>query len=61
MDETQRLIIEACGAIRLEIHINWETIESSFVVSHCKHEEMFENIRDAKERFDLLTQKKRGE
>lgn len=62
MDETQRLIIEAYGAIRLEIRINWKTIESSFVVSHFKHEEVFENIRDAKEEFDLLVEKeKRGD
>lgn len=57
MDEIQRLIIEAYGAIRLELHINWKTIESYYVVSYIKHKEVFENIRDAKESFDLMIEK----
>ena len=57
MNEIQRLIIEACGAIRLELHINWKTIESYYVVSYLKHKEVFENIKDAKEAFDLMYEK----
>jgi hypothetical protein len=54
MDEIQRLIIAANGAVRLELHINWKTIESYYVVSYVKRQEVFENIRDAKESFDLI-------
>lgn len=57
MNEIQRLIIETCGAIRLELHINWKTIESYYVVSYFKHEEVFKNIKDAKEAFDLRYEK----
>jgi hypothetical protein len=51
------LLIEAYGAIKLELHINWETIESYYVVSHIKHKEVFKNIREAKESFDLMFEK----
>lgn len=62
MDEIQRLIIETCGAVRLELHINWKAIESYYVVSYIKHKEVFENIKEAKESFDLMIKKeKRGE
>ena len=57
MDEIQRLIIETYGAVRLELRINWKTIESYYVVSYIKHQEVFNNIRDAKESFDLMVEK----
>jgi hypothetical protein len=61
MGEIQVLIIETYGAIRLELHINWKTIESYYVVSYIKHREVFKNIRDAKELFDIMVEKERGE
>lgn len=57
MDDIQRLIIEAYGSFYLELHINWKTVESYYVVSHFRHKEVFENIRDAKESFDLKIKK----
>ena len=57
MDNTQRLMIETYGELRLELRINWRTIEAYYVVSHLKHEEVFEKLKDAEEAFES---KKRG-
>lgn len=42
----------ARGNMYLELHINWRTIKSYYVVSCIKYNEKFEDIKDAKEAFD---------